>query len=416
MSRIFHIVVIADDITGAADTGVQFCPAVGPVHMSSAVDGGFTTTGVQTAGLAVYTNTRHVDGAAAARSVFTAGETIRCLDHRVVYKKMDSCLRGNVGAEIDALLQAIGAAASFIAPALPQQGRTTVNGVHRINGVPVATTEIGRDPLCPVGESRLPVLLSDQSHMPVGHVDLACIQKGAAAMVERIRTLLKKGCRHITFDAEKTAHLDAIAGLARDHFENTLLAGSAGLAGSLAGILSRERSLQPIVDRPSIERWLFVCGSASRVLGDQVAALARSTGWACLSLAPAQLASGDGSTPSAAELMDAWRAGSLILCIEPILDAGPTVSSEQVVRGLARVAAALITAKAPQGLFLSGGDTAEAVRYQAGASALLIHEEILPGLVRGEFVDGPFDGLPVVTKAGAFGDVDTLNQLIHSLK
>jgi uncharacterized protein YgbK (DUF1537 family) len=105
--------------------------------------------------------------------------------------------------------------------------------------------------------------------------------------------------------------------------------------------------------------------------------------------------------------MDAWWADSLILCIQPILDTGPTASAEAVVQGLARVAAALITTEAPHGLFLSGGDTAEAVRHQAGASALRIHEEILPGLVRGEFVGGPFDGLPVVTKAGAFGERST---------
>jgi uncharacterized protein YgbK (DUF1537 family) len=416
MRQPFHIVVIADDITGAADTGAQFCPAVGPVHMANAGEGAFTVTGIHYAGLAVFTNSRNVDAATAAKRVRTAGETIRCLAPRVVYKKIDSCMRGNPGAEIDALMQVVGATAAFVAPAFPQQGRTTVDGIHQVNGVPVADTEIGRDPLCPIRESRLAVLLSSQSRMPAGHVDLACIESGAGAMVERVRLLLNQGCRQISFDAEQTVHLDAIAGLARDHFENVLLAGSAGLAASLAGILSRERLPHPSVGRPRIERWLFVCGSASRGLVDQVAALVGSTGWACLSLAPSVLTSGDGSTPCVAELIDAWWANSLILCIKPIPDAGPTERSEQVVRGLARVAAALITAKAPQGLFLSGGDTAEAVLHQVGVSALLIHEEILPGLVRGELVGGAFDGLPVVTKAGAFGATNTLNQLINSLK
>ncbi len=416
MRHTFHIVVIADDITGAADTGVKFCPAVGPVHMASAVEVVFSTTGIHTAGLAVYTNTRNMDSATAAKQVRTAGEKIRSLAPRVVYKKIDSCLRGNPGAEIDALLQAIGATAAFVAPALPQQGRTTVNGVHQINGVPVSDTEIGRDLLCPVRESRLPVLLSSQSRMPVGHVNLACIENGSAAMVERVRLLVNQGCRHITFDATQIVHLDAIASLARDHFENTLLVGSAGLAESLAGSLARECPPQSTDDRPRIKKWLIVCGSASQVMSDQIAALARSTGWACLSIEPSVLISGDGPAQCVAELMNTWWAGSLILCITSILDDGPTGNPDRVVQGLAKVAAVLLTAKASEGLFLSGGDTAEAVRHQTGASALLIREEILPGLVRGEFVGGPFDGLPVVTKAGAFGAANTLNQLIHFLE
>lgn len=78
--------------------------------------------------------------------------------------------------------------------------------------------------------------------------------------------------------------------------------------------------------------------------------------------------------------------------------------------------AALLPAVVPDGVFLSGGDTAEAFWQRIGASALIIREEILSGLMRGEFVGGPQNGLCLVTKAGAFGHADTLNQLINSLK
>jgi uncharacterized protein YgbK (DUF1537 family) len=419
MNPDLQIAVIADDITGAADTGVQFCPAVGPVHLTDAVEGDLTATAIHTAGLAVFTNTRNIDAARAAGIVRMAAERIHYLFPRKVYKKIDSCLRGNVGVEIDTMLPATGATASFVAPAFPQQGRTTVDGVHRINGVPVAETEIGRDPLCPVRESRLPVLLSSQSRLPVGHVNLACIENGPAAMADRIRMLLNRGCRHITFDAGHTAHLDAVASLARDHFEKILFVGSAGLAGSLSRMMAGELPTPAAADRPRIAKWLFVCGSSSRVLADQVAMLTRSTSWACHMLDPFVMASSQGSAQCGerlAGLMDAWLCGSLILGLKPIVDTGPTESPDRVVRGLATVTAALLTAEASEGLFLSGGDTAESVRRQVAASALLIREEILPGLVWGELVGGPFNGLPVVTKAGAFGAADTLVQLINALK
>jgi len=419
MNPALQIAVIADDMTGAADTGAKFCPTVGPVHLTDAVEGELTATAIHTAGLAVYTNTRNIDATRAADIVRIAAERIHGLSPRMVYKKIDSCLRGNVGVEIDTMLPATGASASFIAPAFPQQGRTTVDGVHRVNGVPVAETEIGREPLCPVRESRLPSLLSSQSRFPVGHVDLACIENGPAALVDRVRILLNRGCRHITFDAEHAAHLDAVASLACDHFEKTLLVGSAGLAGSLSLMMARQLTAPEAADRPRITKWLLVCGSSSRVLADQVARLTRTTCWACQMLDPSVLTSSEGSAQRGirlAGLVDAWLSGSLILCLKPIVDDGSTISSDRVVRGLANLAAALITAEAPGGLFLSGGDTAEAVRRQVAASALLIREEILPGLMCGELVGGPFSGLPVVTKAGAFGSADTLVQLIKALK
>ena len=416
MRRILQIAVIADDITGAADTGVQFCPAVGPIHLTDAVEGDLTAAAIHTSGLAVFTNTRNIDATRAAGIVRMAAEKIHGLFPRAVYKKIDSCLRGNVGVEIDTLLQATGASASFVAPAFPKQGRTTVYDCHLINGVPVAETEIGRDPLCPVRESRLSGLLSTQSRMPVGHVDLACIEGGSAKLAERVQALMRQGCRHIAFDAVQTDHLDAVAGLARDHAERILLVGSAGLAASLARIMAMDLPSPKAADRPRISKWLFVCGSASRVLAAQVATLARSTGWPCVPIDPGVLTSEDGSkrrTQLDAELAGAWATGGLILCIQPLLEARSAESPQRVVQGMAKVAAALLTAGAPEGVFLSGGDTAEAVWRQFGASALLIREEILPGLVLGEFVGGPLGGLPVVTKAGAFGTADTLNQLIH---
>ncbi|HSO20765.1 MAG TPA: four-carbon acid sugar kinase family protein [Desulfosarcina sp.] len=419
MGRAIHIAVIADDITGAADTGVQFCRAVGPVQMVDAVNGDLTAGAIRTAGVAVFTNTRHAVAAKAAEVVRLAAEKIDCLKPGLVYKKIDSCLRGNLGAEIDALLLATGAAAALVAPAFPHQGRTTVNDRHFINGTPVAETEIGRDPLCPVRESRLSVLLSSQSRMPVGRVDLACIENGSAALLDRVRSLMDDGCRYIAFDAESTRHLDAVAGLAREHFKDILLVGSAGLAGSLARMMAQALPRPATADRPVVEKWLFVCGSASRVLAEQVAMLARSTGWAHKALDPSALADGDAAPyrkQPAAGREDAGSFGSLILSIEPIFDSGPTRDPDQVVRGLVRTAAELMADMMPHGVFLCGGDTAEAFRHRIGASALLIREEILPGLMRGEFVGGQYDGLPVVTKAGAFGHAETLNQLIHTLK
>ncbi|MBE0584447.1 MAG: four-carbon acid sugar kinase family protein, partial [Desulfofustis sp.] len=172
MSGRLRIAVIADDLTGAADTGVQFCPTVGPVLLTT-VDGTLPDDkSPLPAGLAISTESRHLDSRSAGLAVHRCTGRIAALAPDLIYKKIDSCLRGNLGAELDALLEASGAAASLVAPAYPTLGRTTVDDVHRLHGVPVADTEIGRDPLNPVRESRLSKLLAGQSRLTIGRIGL----------------------------------------------------------------------------------------------------------------------------------------------------------------------------------------------------------------------------------------------------
>jgi uncharacterized protein YgbK (DUF1537 family) len=69
----------------------------------------------------------------------------------------------------------------------------------------------------------------------------------------------------------------------------------------------------------------------------------------------------------------------------------------------------------PDGIFLSGGDTASALLKALKAEAVLLERELLPGFVLGTFCMGPFHGLPVVVKPGAFGSSDALVRIYEML-
>jgi len=372
----------------------------------------------QSKGITIFTNTRSSSPAQAADTVYQVARVIQQLIPGVVYKKIDSCLRGNLGSELDAMLSALHATASFVSPALPDQGRTTVNDCHQINGIPVNETEIGRDPLCPVNESRLSILLAAQSQMSIGHIHLSYLGEGIDVLFEQVKKLLFKGCRHIVFDAQETRHLDAIAALAHTRFENVLLVGSAGLAHSLARIMSQQPDPEIITDRPRLKKWLFVCGSASQVLAEQADMLARSTGWPQAIINPDVLTTDKTSAKRKsllAELETSWRAGSLIISIDQSRDSKADRSPDRIVQGVADAVSSLLSITTPDGLFLSGGDTAERVLHKADGSAILLREEILPGVMFGEIVGGPLNGLPLFTKPGAFGQRNTLIKLLQSL-
>lgn len=418
MSRTLDIAIVADDLTGAADAGVQFCPYLGSIYMASGEQTGLDSIDIQSKGVSVFTNTRSMTPVQAANTVYRVARIIQDLSPRVVYKKIDSCLRGNLGSELDAMLSALNANASFVSPALPEQGRTTVNDCHQINGIPINETEIGQDPLCPVKESRLSVLLAAQSQMLIGHIHLSYLEQGMDALFDQVKKLLIKGCKHIVFDAQETRHLETIASLSHNRFENILLVGSAGLANSLAWVMSPKPDPKIIVHRLQLKKWLFVCGSASQLLAEQAAMLAQSTGWSHVILDPSVLAAEETSILRKSlltQLSTSWPTENHIISIAPYLDNKTMERPDQIVTGLADLVSSLLSLAAPDGLFLSGGDTAEKVMHKINGSAILLLEEILPGLMHGKIVGGPLNGRSVFTKPGAFGQADTLIKLLNSL-
>ena len=133
-----NIVIIADDLTGAADTGVQFCPFYDDTVLISYLQLSNTATLDPGSATALYTNSRALDMMSAHARLRSVARRLKKLEPLWIYKKIDSCLRGNPGAETEALMDELAYDVSFIAPAFPEMGRTTVDGTHLVHGIPLA--------------------------------------------------------------------------------------------------------------------------------------------------------------------------------------------------------------------------------------------------------------------------------------
>lgn len=417
-----ELAVIADDLTGAADTAIQFRTVYAPVYL---VDHRFLSIdafGEPPQALAVFTASRGLQPADAHRAVLDACRGFGLHAPRRVYKKIDSAMRGNIGAELEAAMDALNIGMSFIAPAFVEQGRTTVGGVHCIHGTPVAKTEMRRDPIAPVCESSLPEWIGIQAHLPIAHIGLDVLNRGVAAAAAAIERAVDSGARHFTFDAAAVEDLDRIADLALNHYPQALLCGSAGLAKSMARALETLRRPPPARPRaiaPYSGHWLFVCGSASERLHRQVQLLAEQMHVGIEALEPAACHAAD--RPS-----DAWaaalrRAGArlaaedvVITLASPTGDA-PSIDSGRLMAVFADAVRSVIAAARPAGLFLSGGDTALAVLERLGVRGIRLECEMGSGLVFGSLMGGHLEGVPVVTKAGAFGPPDALLKLKEAL-
>jgi uncharacterized protein YgbK (DUF1537 family) len=409
------VVVVADDLTGAADAAIHFIPAVGEMlllDMGSPVPEGIQ---VEPSGLALNTASRGLESREAVRMVTRAAEFLSPLLVRLVFKKMDSQLRGRPGLEVETLRKGLGLACAFVAPAYPEQGRITRDAVHWVHGIPVAEGEAGKDPVTPVTRSSLPELIAEQAGVRTSHVYLKDLNQGIEGVCRKIGVLMKDGVRVITFDAVHREHLDMVARLGLERFPGALLAGSAGLALSAAGLLSTG-SLRTPPAPPPCRSLLFVCGSASRILHRQADNLIAQGGCREVSIGPQSLVEMDQWKALEGQAQEAWTKGDLLIRISAKPMALPAMNAEEILSRLAALVSGLLEQKPADGIFLSGGDTARKVLCETNVRALRIKGQACPGMAWGVADGGSMAGVITVTRAGAFGREEDLVQLYRMLK
>ncbi len=154
-----QIIVLADDLSGAAElAGIAFAHGlsaevrrVGPAIEDRA--------GPPAQVLAIDTDSRHLSASAAAARVKQITEQILATTPAWLYKKVDSVLRGNVRAEVEAMLQVTGQSRALLIPANPSRGRLIQDGRYSIDGIPLDQTAFARDPEHPRVSSDVFTLL-----------------------------------------------------------------------------------------------------------------------------------------------------------------------------------------------------------------------------------------------------------------
>jgi uncharacterized protein YgbK (DUF1537 family) len=414
-----EVAVIADDLTGAADTGVQFCPYFANTVLVSYRDLSPDLLGLSPQVLSVYTNSRSIHAELARERTGHVAGQLSVFHPKHIYKKVDSCLRGNLGAEVDVILDEMGFEHSFIAPAFPKMGRTTSHDIHQLDGTPVSQTELSKDPLTPVTESRLSRIVAAQSRYEVGHVDVSVVDSPDEVLMREIDRLVQSGSRHLAFDATDNAHLERIARTAITSGKKILLVGSAGLAEGLAQLFpKRPLKAKNVMTVFPEGHHLLVCGTTSERNKLQILALIEAHPYEVISLSSGLLA----DKTQRERLLSKARLAHRVLSEKDVIiriddpetwdgekvDNSSAWTAEQIVNGLGLFIASVLKQTRPMSLFLTGGDTANAVFKAIGAKEIRLFGEIVPGMVQGMIMGGLIDGLPVVTKAGAFGNLDAL--------
>jgi uncharacterized protein YgbK (DUF1537 family) len=350
-------VLIADDLTGACDSVVHFKLR----GIQSVVHLDLAAYHQSTASIHAFnTETRDAEPGEMQRRIRQVADlTLAASKPGIVFRKIDSLLRGNPGLEIMVALEAFGCDLAIVTPAFPQMGRTVRNGHLEVHGD--AAWE----------KLEVATLLRKQGLEPCTH-----IEPGALASV------IKQGARSISLDITAHADLEYLVTEALSTGKNILWAGSGGLASALAGALfSDEIRQEP--HTPEKLPVVFCIGSDHPVTSAQIAALQRERVTCEI---PAESA-------APALITSALEQHQHVILRIP----RNQVPREQLRRSLQNVVGRA------EAIVLSGGDTAAAVCHAVDAQEIEIAGQIVPGLPWGTIKGGLLDGFLLATKSGAFG-------------
>lgn len=401
--------ILADDLTGANDTGVQFARTGlrTQVCFSTAHENALEQSDI----VVVDTDSRACGARIAYQRVHTAASLAAQRGVPILFKKLDSTLRGEIGGELDAVIDVYGIQLIVLSPAFPTNQRTLHKGILYVGGTPVEQSHFANDGQTPVRISHLPTLLAQQTQRPVHSLGIDTITAGSQCLEQQLQTLRTHSGTIVVCDAMTDAHLAVIADATLALGEGCLLAGSAGLARPLAmRICGESRDHRPA-------RVLVIAGSMHPVMHEQVRELVHRYAAFVVSL-DLTAALNELRWPQWVEQtlqrIDSAPATAPIVLAAP---SAPVVGDQSglLLPRLIELAGHVMEHVGVLGVVATGGATTRELCDDWGASGLDLVDEIAPGIALGAVNGGAHDGLALVTKAGGFGDANALVTIIQRL-
>jgi D-threonate/D-erythronate kinase len=426
------ILIIADDLTGANDTGVKIFKHHVPtcVHLD-----GLPTDKLIEDCIVINTETRALTSEIASskiRGLFKDFDW-KCVD--IVYKKIDSTMRGNIGSEIDAILSLAPLEGAIIAPAYPENGRIVVGGYQLVNNQLLEDTEFAKDFKNPIEDSFLPDILANQSKSKVYQVSIKQVRSGELDYL--LTSKLREGYKYFILDSVETEDLDKIAERMGPSISKFLWVGSAGLANSLVS----NRPIRNMPDKPHVKLKqeveflpiLVLAGSMKSTTRRQIQYL-REIGYAILEIDPLLLLEHRNREEKLLQLIhEAERELVSKKCIILTIKQSEQVSIDiqafkelyqltnhdignNIASQFGRIGATLTKKIKLAGLVLTGGDIAYQTCFQLNIKKVEMIGEVEEGIPLVVYKSKQNHDLKLVTKAGGFGKEDTLAKAICKIK
>lgn len=436
------IYIIADDLTGATDTGVQFSKQGYTTHVvivskAESEDLANVRELTETVDvLVIDTETREMDSKTARSRLRQVLRLLPLCDDDMVYKKVDSTLRGNVGAELDECLNVLKKDACLFTPSFPQNKRITVKGNLIVHDQLLGFSEYYVGNLDPDEASYIPSLLQQDTTLPIDRIDLQDVIQGKDAILHQIHTLTQQGKKILVIDAMNDHQLCELLHSSFECEKSVLYAGSAGLANALSEVCNRKHSIT-ISPPHALQSVLIVSGSMRSIAYRQIEYFKTQVNPYDMPLDVERIA-GSREAYLKRLLLHVTQAlreeqQHMLIYPDPFYRETPineTIRSRYdlnfrelglVIRNfLGELVRRILDKTSTNTLILTGGDTAIGVCEKLGIFQLTILDELLPGIPLSLGSLKTHGEVNIVTKAGGFGEEDALyvvfDKLVHQRK
>jgi uncharacterized protein YgbK (DUF1537 family) len=426
--------VVADDVTGSNDIGIMFAKSDYLTHVYSFKEDmpSFATPKDDLDApdiLILDTNSRLDPPEVAYRKVFAATRELQEVGCRQFHNKTCSVFRGNIGAEFDAMLDALGLEFAVVVLGFPKNGRTTVDGIHYVHGKKLEDSEFRRDPIHPMSRSDLVGILQLQTKRKVALLTHTVVDHGSEALRDEIQRM-RTQCQYLILDVTDQS---ALATIALAVHNEPVLCGSSAIAEELPAVWGPPQA-RPKFPEPAPHEGVGILVTAGSLMPQTAAQIdhLQQKGVPCFMLNTSRLfdaAEREAEITSlSAAISTSLRIGSDVIFHSPngpqALEAAnqvglaQSVSKTEVSRlvseALAEVTAHILADTGQNRLIVAGGETSAAVCARLGVDGMRVWKEIQPGLPSCVSLNDPPRML--VLKSGSFGKPDFFERALEHLR
>lgn len=425
--------IIADDLTGANDTALQFkkCNAKTKILLDYSIP---PENDLSTEIWAISTESRNISAEQAeARILETIENLNKNLNLEYFYKKIDSTLRGNIARETLTMVKTLNYDAAIIIPAFPSEGRITVGGYHLSKGTPIGRTEMARDPHSPITESYVPSLFKNQlkenEQNMVGLIGLKTIMNGAGPILIKINELIKEGKKLIIADSASAVDIEQVVLAINKSNYKILPAGTAATGSILAKLWLPEDDITEKNEQIIMPQMpnLIISGSATQINSNQIEQLDKTYDFDNIHTLPltvemvlnginddfvndivSQLSSGDTVVIHSSKLLENFDGFSDDSLRGELSRAN---LASKITDYLAELTKA-ITDKIKVLLITLGGETSYKCCNAISAKELIMKDEVAPAIAL--CVD--YKNQWIITKSGNLGNPKTLIEILKYIE
>lgn len=423
--------IIADDLSGANDTGVKFAKKGYNAVVSITTNQSTLLIPDKIDVFVVDTETRELEERPARKKVKSILEKLRIDQDDFVYKKVDSTMRGNIGAEIEEIMKFLQKDICIFSPSFPSHQRVTIDGFLMVDQKPPGKGEYSSHQLNQEENIFIPSILKKQTNFSFGQIYLKDVARGQKAILSKMNELYKKGNKIIVLDSTIENHLRDIFNSGLKFSGTVLFSGSAGLANHFPINNNRPEKLKANIENIK-SPVIVVAGSRNSIVGQQISHLKNSLNFPEIKIELEQLFSDRGRilenyTAKSIELINTGQ--DLLIYTDAIYNERQSINKKLMVKYhlsfreleieikkiFGKLTSEIIKNTKARNLILTGGDVALGVCEELKIYSMNILDELLPGIPLA-IANYKNYKLNIITKAGGFGKEDTLYELINKFK